>query len=192
MSRLAEQVPRTNCCHYIKVGPSGRTSLYLQVERNNVFLCIVRETEKDCFNTYAYESVTCNEGHELYRYTQVCGPEDDSLHCTANIYNQASSCSTCTCHGYNGSEYYHYEPFSEYYNTGPQCCNGWNGTQCDICQTLSACPVLGGNGSEIKPVACTKDSVVPANVSWFIEHLPPAPQSPFDIIRSPFNSMKKQ
>ena len=70
----------------------------------------------------------------------------------------------CDCNAYNGTDG-ELSPTNEYYNLGPQCCPGWNGSQCDICTGVESCPAIDvdGNGTMEKAVQCTNMHLVPIN-----------------------------
>ena len=77
------------------------------------------------------------------------------------------SSSTCQCNGNTGTDSSQAaSPFNEWYNTGPQCCPGWNGTQCDICQSVEVCPAIdGGNGTMLEAVGCSNNLMAPATIA---------------------------
>ena len=109
--------------------------------------------EEDCAVNKMFTDLQCNEGHEFYRYTQL-----------SHDFNSASSCATCDCEGYTGTEPRD-SPEEEFYNLGPKCCQGWQGTQCDLCQTVDVCPPKDVNGSSpIAATSCTARSMAPLTV----------------------------
>ena len=126
--------------------------------------------EEDCSVTYGLfdAPIQCNSGHDLYRYTNV-----------NREWNAGSSCSTCQCAAYEGgcnaSEKCEEElgsdplnPKNQMYDSGPQCCLGWNGTQCDLCTTVDVCPpriVMNESGANISIPAqsCSSGTVVPTS-----------------------------
>jgi len=77
----------------------------------------------------------------------------------------AGRSATCTCNGYRGTDPNSPDnPANEFYNTGPECCSGWNGTECDICQSVNVCPPIDiGNGTLAYATQCTNDLMVPLN-----------------------------
>ena len=129
--------------------------------------------EEDCKNTFDHDSTTCDAstGHYLYRYTQVCDPDaTDQMNCDfcrSHEFNQAGSCSACTCNGYTGDNTYEGIDYpNEFWNTGPRCCNGWNGTECNLCQDVGVCPPIYDEKTNqtIEAYRCSQDSVVPTSI----------------------------
>ena len=113
--------------------------------------------EEDCANAISSGAVTCDEstGHVLYRYTNL-GDQ-----CTT--FNMAGSCSACDCGGYTGEDPdAQFEALNEWFNTGPKCCMGWNGTQCDLCSDVSVCPPRFDEKTNTtqEAYACSSDTVV--------------------------------
>ena len=91
----------------------------------------------------------------LYRYTNL-GDQ-----CTT--FNMAGSCSACDCGGYTGEDPdAQFEALNEWFNTGPKCCMGWNGTQCDLCSDVSVCPPRFDEKTNTtqEAYACSSDTVV--------------------------------
>jgi hypothetical protein len=110
--------------------------------------------EEDCTVVYEqFPDLQCNKEHELFRYTQL-----------SHEFNSASSCATCDCHGYTGSVPKD-SPDEELYNLGPQCCEGWQGSQCNLCQTVDVCPSIKINGSLVMAAtSCSARSMVPVTI----------------------------
>lgn len=75
--------------------------------------------------------------------------------------------STCQCNGYTGTNVSSPKnPTNEFYDTGPVCCDGWSGTECDVCSTVDVCPNIDdGNGTILIASECTSGSMAPINVS---------------------------
>lgn len=73
---------------------------------------------------------------------------------------------TCQCNGYTGTNVSSNKNLNnEFFNTGPVCCDGWNGTECDVCSSVDVCPDIDlGNGTMLGASACTSKTMAPVNV----------------------------
>lgn len=106
-----------------------------------------------------------NELHCILFFLNVCGFTWFFSRYTqlSHDFNSASSCATCDCHGYTGTVPEN-SPEEEYYNLGPQCCPGWAGSQCDLCQTLDVCIPHVNNGHSDPATSCSSSSMAPLTI----------------------------
>ena len=88
----------------------------------------------------------------IFRYTQL-----------SHDFNSQSSCASCDCHGYTGTIPEN-SPEEEYYNLGPKCCRGFEGSQCDLCQTVDVCPSIVENGTSKASTSCSSSSMAPLTI----------------------------
>ena len=107
----------------------------------------------DCARTYDDATPTCAHNSTIY-HTQAY-----------KIYNlgSAGNCAHCVCAD-KYADVEHYDPLSADDpggDTWGECCDGWNGTSCDICAVVDACPpkMIDGNLTEAKN--CTRGALLP-------------------------------
>ncbi|KAJ8600787.1 hypothetical protein CTAYLR_006116 [Chrysophaeum taylorii] len=76
------------------------------------------------------------------------------------------NCATCVCAEEEDNQFKHLNraergESSGYERSWGRCCSGWNGTRCDICEDLAACPTLVDGGNVTTPIKCTSGEVWP-------------------------------
>eukprot|EP00629_Pelagomonadales_sp_RCC1024_P009419 CAMPEP_0119292380 /NCGR_PEP_ID=MMETSP1329-20130426/44071_1 /TAXON_ID=114041 /ORGANISM="Genus nov. species nov., Strain RCC1024" /LENGTH=216 /DNA_ID=CAMNT_0007293221 /DNA_START=130 /DNA_END=777 /DNA_ORIENTATION=- len=101
---------------------------------------------------------TCQNDATLFAYEQGH---------VANNDVQRDNCATCVCSQATNDQWLALNNVSRgasdvYEPSWGHCCAGWNGTACDVCQSLDACPALTEGNQTLAATNCTAGEVVPS------------------------------